>query len=304
MKVVIAGGTGFLGRALAQACLRDGDEVVVLSRSASPPPGAPAGARHVRWTPDGTPGDWARALEDAVVVFNLAGEPIAARRWSAAQKARIRDSRIRATRSIVAALAGLASPPVLVNASAVGYYGSRGDEVLTESAAPGTDFLARVCIEWEREAMGAERAGARVVLLRTGLVLAREGGALPPLLLPFRLFVGGPLGSGRQYWPWIHRDDWVALARFLARTPAASGPFNLTAPAPATNRELSAALGRVLRRPSALPTPAFALRILLGEMADALLLASQRARPERALAMGFRFTYTELEPALRAALGG
>ena len=196
--------------------------------------------------------------------------------------------------------APLEKPAAFLSASAVGYYGSRGDDELTEESAPGHDFLATVCRAWEAEALRA--AGAtRVVLLRTGLPLERSGGALPRIALPFRFLAGGPVGSGRQYWSWIHRDDWVAMTIWVLHASAVSGPLNLTAPTPVTNREFAAALGRVLKRPSSLPAPAFALRLLLGEMADALLLAGQRVIPAKAKAHGFRFRYAALEPALVAA---
>jgi uncharacterized protein (TIGR01777 family) len=194
-------------------------------------------------------------------------------------------------------------PAVLVSGSAVGYYGDGGDRELTEEAGPGSDFLARVCVAWEGEARRAEALGLRVVLLRTGMVLAQDGGALPRMLLPFRLFLGGPLGSGAQWMSWIHRDDLVGLIRFLLEMPDARGPFNGVAPRPVTNREFSRVAGRVLGRPSWLPAPPALLRLALGEMADALLLAGQRAVPARALALGYRFRYAELEPALRAVLG-
>ena len=191
-------------------------------------------------------------------------------------------------------------PAVFLSASAVGYYGSRGDDTLTEESAPGDDFLATVCRDWEAEAFHAPRP-TRLVLLRTGLPLERSGGALPRIALPFRLLAGGPLGSGRQYWSWIHRDDWIAMTIWALRTSSVSGPMNLTAPTPVRNREFAATLGHVLRRPSFVPAPAFALRLLIGEMADALL-TGQRVIPAKAEALGFRFRYAALEPALVAAM--
>jgi uncharacterized protein (TIGR01777 family) len=205
-----------------------------------------------------------------------------------------------ATRSLVAAIEGVDAPPrVLVSGSAVGYYGPLGDEEADEGHPPGNDFLARVCVEWEAEAMRAATR-TRVVTLRTGVVLERDGGALPKMLPPFRIGAGGPVGSGRQYWPWIHRRDWLDLARFAIRTDALSGPVNATAPTPVRNADFARALGRALRRPALLPTPAFALRIMLGEMADALLLTGQRAVPAKARRVGFRFTYGDLDGALAA----
>ena len=292
MNVVIAGGSGFLGTALVTRLRADGDRVQVLSRH-------PQGAGEIGWDPDGTVGPWATALEEADAVVNLAGESIAGRRWTTARKARIRDSRLRATRSLAGALQqARRRPPVFVSASAIGYYGPRGDEPITEQTPPGDDFLSSVCRDWEAEALRAA-AATRVVLLRTGIVLSRDGGALPQMALPFRLFGGGPVGSGRQYYAWVHIDDWVSMARWAMRMPEVSGPINVTAPAPVPNREFARTLGRVLHRPSFMPAPAFALRLALGEMADALLLTGQRAIPARAQAHGFRFKYPDLEPALR-----
>ena len=300
MKIVIAGGTGFLGRALARALEGDGHEIVTLSRTA---PGAPTG-RVVQWIPNGTVGPWGTEIENAGAVVNLAGESIAARRWTPQQRRRIFESRVLATRSLAAAIARVSTPPsVLVSGSAVGYYGPLGDEVVAEEHAPGTDFLARICADWEAEAMRASVAGTRVARIRTGLVLARDGGALPRMLLPFWLGAGGPVGSGRQYWPWIHRQDWIDLVRWVLETPGASGAFNATAPNPVTNAEFARALGRALGRPAFMPTPGLALRLLLGAMADALLLSGQRAVPARAERLGFRFNFTQIDDALGAIFG-
>lgn len=306
MRIVVAGGTGFLGNALIGALQRDGHRVAVLTRRATSASGrtaAPAQPELVAWRPDGTVGPWAAALDGADVVINLAGEPIAGGRWTADRKRRIASSRIESTRSLATAIAAATAPPALfISASGVGYYGPCGDEVVTESHDAGSDFLAGVCIEWEGEARRAASAHTRVVCLRTGLVLDRDGGALPQLLLPFRLGAGGRLGSGHQYWPWIHRQDWVDLVRHLLTAPSASGPVNVSAPTPVTNAEFTRALGRVLHRPALLPAPAFALRLALGEMADALLLSGQRAVPAAAEQLGYRFTHTDLEPALRDLL--
>jgi hypothetical protein len=195
-----------------------------------------------------------------------------------------------------------ARPRVLVSASAVGFYGPHGDEVLTEATPAGRDFLASLCVEWENAALAAEALGTRVVTIRTGLVLAASGGALAPMLLPFRLGLGGPIGSGSQYWPWIHADDWTGLVEWLIDQPAVSGAVNLTAPTPQTNRTFAKTLGRVLGRPAILPAPALALRVAMGEVADALLLSGQRAQPARALALGYSFAFDELERALRQIL--
>jgi uncharacterized protein (TIGR01777 family) len=255
----------------------------------------------VPWTPNGESGPWASAIDGADAVVNLAGESIAAKRWTAAQKQRIRDSRVQATRSLAAAIRGCPNPPsVFVSGSAVGYYGPLADDVATEDTPPGSDFLARVCVAWEDEARRAATPRTRVTCIRTGLVLARDGGALPPMLPPFRFGVGGPVGSGRQYWPWIHRQDWVDVVRWAMRTPDSGAAINATAPNPVTNAEFARALGRAMHRPAFLPAPAFALRLLLGEMADALVLSGQRAVPRRAERGGFTFTYRTVDDALHA----
>jgi uncharacterized protein (TIGR01777 family) len=300
MRLVIAGGSGFLGRPLAAAFVKEGHDVAILTRLAAPGRGGPP-ARAVPWTPDGLAGPWATEIDGAGAVVNLAGESIAARRWTHAQKQRILDSRVQATRSLVAAIGAASTPPpVFVSGSAVGYYGPLGDEQAVETTPPGSDFLARVCVQWETEAARAASDRTRVVCLRTGLVLERDGGALPQMLPPFRFGAGGPVGSGRQYWPWIHREDWVALVTWAIRTPGASGAINATAPAPVTNAEFARALGRAMHRPAFMPAPAFALRLLLGEMADALLLSGQNAVPARAEQLGFRFRYIDVNEALRA----
>jgi uncharacterized protein len=301
MRIVVAGGTGFLGRPLTAALAADGHDVVLLTRQAT----TATRARAVAWTPDGTVGPWARAIDGAQAVVNLAGESIAGARWTTARKQRILDSRVQATRSLVAAIRAASIPPaVLVNGSAVGYYGPHGDEVVTESTPQGNDFLAGVCVQWEREAAAAATPRTRVVCIRTGLVLERDGGALPQMLPPFRFGAGGPVGSGRQYWPWIHRADWIALVRWAIDSSTLSGAVNATAPEPVTNREFGRTLGRVMHRPAVMPAPEFALRLLLGEMADALLLTGQRAVPDRADRAGFPFKYPHLEAALKAIFSG
>jgi len=297
MRIVIAGGSGLLGRLLSDALRRDGHHLVVLTRGEPRPDGA---TKLVTWNPDGSVGAWSMELEGAGVVVNLAGESIAGRRWTAAHKQRIRDSRVLATRSLVTAIGKAAQPPgVFISGSAVGYYGPHGDEVVTESTPAGSDFLAEVGVAWEAEAQAAEWR-TRVVLIRTGIVLSREGGALPPLLPPFWFGVGGPMGTGRQYWPWIHWRDWVDLVRFAIRTSTLSGPVNATAPTPVTNREFTRALGKAMHRPAFVPTPGFALKLLLGEMAEPLVLTGQRAVPAKAEEMGFSFTYREIGQALDA----
>ena len=299
MKIVIAGGTGFLGRPLADALAAEGHEIVTLTRGRAAANGQPT-RRAVAWTPDGNIGPWAAEIDGAGAVVNLAGESIAGKRWTAAQKRRILDSRVLATRSLVAAIAGARTPPaVFVSGSAVGYYGPRGDEKIPEDTPPGGDFLANVCVQWEGEAARA-KAATRVVLLRTGLALERDGGALPQMLPPFQFGAGGPVGSGRQFWPWIHRADWIALVQWAIRTPAVAGAINGTAPNPVTNAEFARALGRAMHRPAFMPAPAFALELLLGEMADALLLSGQRAVPERPEQLGFTFRYARVDEALAA----
>ena len=237
-------------------------------------------------------------VDGADVVINLAGESIAGGRWSASRKQEILDSRVATTRRLADAINGAAQPPrVFISGSAVGFYGPHADDMVTEATPPGDDFLARVCVAWEAEANRAA-ARTRVVCIRTGLVLERDGGALPQMLPPFWFGAGGPVGTGRQYWPWIHRADWMALVRWAIEHDAAIGPLNATAPNPETNKLFAAALGRAIRRPAFMPAPAFALRLLLGQMADALLLSGQRAVPEKAQASGFQFQYPQLDRAL------
>jgi uncharacterized protein (TIGR01777 family) len=285
MKVVIAGGTGFLGTALAASLRADGHHVVIISRH-------PRGPDQVAWTDRS-------AFERAAAVVNLAGTSLDSGRWTEARKAEILDSRVRATETIVNALSQVSQrPPVLLNQSAVGFYGTHGSEALTEESPPGSDFLASVCVAWEAAAMKAAWM-TRVVLLRTGLPLDPSGGALPRLALPFRFFAGGRLGSGEQYWSWIHIDDWIRMVRWAIDERRVSGPLNVTAPAPATNGELANALGHALRRPALAPVPAFALRLLLGEMADAVILGGQRVLPAKATRAGFQFQYPDLESALQ-----
>jgi uncharacterized protein (TIGR01777 family) len=297
MTIVLAGGSGFLGRNLAARLEHDRHRVVTLTRR--PRPDHP---NDVAWRPDGTAGSLAGHLDGVDAVVNLAGEGIADRRWSDSRKAAMRDSRILATRTLVAAMATCQAPPrVLVSASAVGYYGPRGDEAVTERTAPGTDFLARLCVEWEEEACKAERPGTRVAIIRSGLVLDTRGGALARMLPAFRLGLGATLGAGTQVMPWIHLADWVSMVIWLITFERAAGAFNATAPRPVTNHEFTRTLGRVLHRPAILHAPALVLRIALGEMA-AVLLTGQRALPARSEDLGFRFNCRALEPALEDLL--
>jgi uncharacterized protein (TIGR01777 family) len=309
MKVVIAGGTGFLGSPLAEVYAEEGHDVRVLTRSLEPGQsrhesgtGVP-GITRVGWAPNGQSGPWAAVLDGATAVINLAGEPVAARRWTPQRKAQLRDSRVLPTRSLAAAIRASAAPPsVFVSGSAVGYYGPSADDVKAEDSGPGHDFLAHLCEDWEQEARRVEAAPLRIVLLRTGLVLERTGGVLAKMMTPFRFFAGGRLGSGCQYMSWIHRLDWVEMVRWLVETPAASGPFNATAPHPVTNVEFAKALGRALHRPALMRTPSFALKLLLGEMAESLV-TGQRVVPARPLSLGFHFRYPEIDIAMRGIFG-
>ncbi len=297
MNVFVTGATGLIGRAACAALVGRGDAVTALSRSRDAAARLP-GVQIVAGDP-AIPGAWQDALAAADACLHLAGEPIAEGRWTAEKKRRMRESRVRSTEN-VAAVVRARGPKVLVSGSAVGFYGSRGDEVLDESSAPGDDFLATVCREWEAAAAPA-RARARVVLLRTGVVLAREGGALPKLVQPFKLFAGGPIGDGAFWMPWIHLADELGLALLALDDARAEGPLDATAPEPARNRDFARAVGGALSRPSALRTPAFAIRLGLGEMAGAVL-ASQRALPRKALALGYRFRFPDLDGALRDLL--
>lgn len=295
MRIVVSGGSGFLGRSLSGALRHAGHQVMVLTRR-------PARDGDLLWSPDVEGGAWTAAVHAADVVVNLAGEGIADRRWSAARKEAILNSRVHATRALAGALREAVRPALFISSSAVGVYGDCGDSEVTETHAPGSDFLARTCVAWEDEAAAVADV-TRLVLLRTGIVLAREGGALPQMALPFRFFAGGPIGSGRQFVSWIHRDDWVAMVLWAMETATISGPVNVTAPAPVRNVELAKTLGQALGKPALLPAPAFALRLALGELADTALLRGQRVLPAVALANGFRFRYPDLRGALQAIYG-
>ena len=293
MRVFVTGATGLIGRALCRSLLEDGHAVLALSRQAAPR-GLPAGVQPVQGDP-AVPGRWDEVLAGCDACVNLAGEPVAAGRWTPARKQSIRDSRVLATRNVAAVVADR-GPGVLVSGSAIGFYGPRGDEPLDESAPPGSDFLSRTCVEWEGAAAPAAKR-ARVVLARTGIVLAREGGALSQMARPFKLFAGGPIGDGAFWQSWIHLADEAGLLAWALREERLAGPLNATAPAPVRNRDLARALGRALHRPSFLPTPGLAVRALLGEMAD-VVLTGQRVLPARALDLGYRFRFAEVEAAL------
>lgn len=306
MKIIIAGGTGFLGHLLCRSCADAGHEIVVLTRNAQSGSARDLQSQGVDltvWEPDGTAGNWAAALDGSDAVVNLSGESLADGRWTAARKAVLRTSRVLSTRSLAAAVKAASKPPaVVVQGSAIGIYGHRGDDRLTEHSGRGTGFLADLCAEWEAEARPiAERT--RLFVIRTGLVLHAGGGVLVKMLPPFKMFAGGRLGSGRQFMSWIHHADWVALVHWAIKSSEGSGAVNATAPAPVTNEQFSRALGQAIGRPSWLPAPAFALRLAFGQMADEALLSGQRVLPARALELGFRFGFQTIEEALAEIFG-
>ena len=299
MRVTLTGATGRIGSLLVAALERRGDAVTVLSRDPERARSALGVEAHA-WQPESEPAP-AAALAGRDGVVHLAGEDVA-QRWTADVKRRLLASRELGTRNLVAGLrAAEPRPGVLVSSSAVGFYGPRGDEPIAEDAGAGEDFLARVCVAWEREAAAAEELGVRVVRVRTGVVLDRGGGALAKMLPFFRLGIGGPVAGGRQYLPWIHVDDLVGVYLAALDGDGWSGPVNATAPDPATNKEFSKALGRALRRPALAPVPGLAIRALYGEMAQ-IVVTGQRAVPERTRALGYRFAHPELDEALRSAL--
>jgi uncharacterized protein len=298
MKLVITGATGFIGSVLVDQLLYQHHSLRLLSRK--PPRQMDISNKEwVAWKP-GAGGDWEQVVDGADGIVNLAGEPIAGKRWSVAQKQELRGSRINATRSLVNAIArATAKPKFLISSSAVGYYGPHGDEILTEESGPGSDFLSRLCVEWEDEARKAEAHGVRVALVRTGIVLGKGKGALAKMVPPFKRFMGGPLGSGKQWMPWIHIDDQIGMLNFLMEEDNARGAFNATAPNPVTMGEFSKALGEALKRPSWASIPAAVLSLLLGEMAD-MLLTGQRALPQAALDLGYKFKFQRVRDALES----
>jgi hypothetical protein len=295
MKVAVSGATGLIGTALRESLASDGVEVLALSRRKSVPP-----LESVSWDVENGRFD-ASALEGTDAVVHLAGEPIA-RRWNESRKKAIRESRVQGTRLLVEGLKSLKQrPKVLVSSSAIGFYGNRGDEVLDESSPPGTGFLPETCQAWERAAMEAMGLGLRTAVLRTGIVLSTRGGALGKMLLPFRMGLGGPVGSGRQWMSWIHIDDLVGAIRFILQKDDVMAAVNGTAPSPVTNREFTRALGRALSRPAFLPAPAFGMKLLFGEMSE-ILLEGQRVLPKKLSANGFEFRHPELPGALQDVL--
>ena len=298
MKIIIAGATGFIGSVLTDRLWNQFHSLVLLSRK----PPAEVGVSKKEWFAWAPPagGDWQQEVDGADGIVNLAGEPIAGKRWSKEQKEKLRASRIDATRALVSAIAkARVKPKFLVSASAVGYYGPHGDEILTESGAAGGDFLSRLCLDWEGEALKAETHGVRVATVRTGIVLGKGQGALAKMVPPFKMFLGGPLGSGKQYMPWIHIEDEIGLLLFLIQNETARGAFNATAPNPVTMEEFAKALGEVLNRPSWVSVPPSALALIAGEMAD-MLLTGQRAVPEAATKLGYVFQYPMVGAALQS----
>jgi uncharacterized protein len=302
MKIVIAGATGLIGKLLTQSLLDSGHAVVALTRNARlPMTSSQPLLQFDHWDGKGA-GSWHRHIDHADAIVNLAGESLGAKRWTKSRKLDLISSRVDPTASIVNAMKlATAKPRVFVNASAVGYYGSVEDADVTEDHPAGHDFTSALCVEWEHTAFAAMAIGVRVVLLRSGIVLDPRGGALQKMILPFRLFAGGPLGSGNQWLPWIHREDEVRAICFVLENKGVSGPVNLAAPESVTMREFSSALGNALRRPSALRVPAFVLRTLLGEMAE-IVLTGQRVIPEKLLRAGFKFQFPTLKAGLEDLL--
>ncbi len=297
MRVLISGATGLVGSALTNALRRAGHTVNRLVR-----PGGAGAPGDVGWDPISGKMELA-GLEGVDGIVHLAGESVASGRWTDSRKQLLRTSRVEATRHLVNGLLKLARPPkVLVAASAVGYYGNRGDELLTEVSAPGKDFLAQLARDWEAETQRAPQNGIRAVMLRFGVILSAKGGALPQMILPFKLGIGGRVGSGQQWMSWLTLPEAVGLARYALENAGLSGAVNAVAPSPVRNAEFTKVLGKVLQRPTLFPAPAFALKLALGEMAEALLLSSQRAIPARLQEQNYRFQHPDLEGALRAVL--
>jgi uncharacterized protein (TIGR01777 family) len=296
MKILISGSHGLVGTALIKALETEGHEIFRLVRH------YPNSEAEIEWSPDRYSIQLAR-IEGFDAVVNLAGESIAEGRWTDEKKRRIRESRVKGTKLLGDALANLTKPPkTFICASAIGYYGNRGDETLTESSAPGDDFLAEVCVEWEKATALATEKGIRVVNARFGVILDAHGGALAKMLPPFRMGIGGKIGSGKQWMSWIALEDVVGALKFVLANETLSGPVNFVAPNPVTNAEFTNTLGKALSRPTLFPIPAFGVRLLFGEMADALLLSSQRVEPQRLKAKGYEFQYSQLQTVLSHAL--
>ncbi len=301
MKVVITGATGLVGTALVESLRRDGQFVCRLLRKKTVDEPDPLQGCDLEWDPRS--GEFGSAAQDADVVVNLAGAPIADGRWSNDRKEVLRNSRVGTTRGLVAAMEKMSPrPKVFVSASAIGFYGNRGDEILTEASGSRDEFLGRLAEEWEAEARKAQALGVRVVLLRFGIILAKKGGALPPMMLPIKLGVGGKLGSGKQWMSWVALEDVVRIIRFVIEKDSVQGPINVVAPQPVTNAEFTRVLAHVLHRPAFFTVPPFVLRTLLGEMADGMILAGQRVVPQALQEAGYQFLYTDLSAALNAVL--
>jgi uncharacterized protein (TIGR01777 family) len=306
MRIFVAGGTGQIGTHLVKRLLGRSDAVVLLTRRPDAARAAFGPTVTVVQGDPTQPGAWQDEAAGCDAAVNLTGENLFGKRWNEAVKKVLVESRVRSTENVVAALAraprrGDGSAKVLVNASAIGYYGPRGDEELTEDSPPGDDFAGRLCVEWEKAAVQGERHGLRVPRVRVGVVLQKDAGALSKLLTPFKLGGGGPIGSGKQWLSWIHYEDIVGILLLALDNPAAAGPINGTAPRPETNRDFGKALGRALHRPAFVPTPGFALRLLLGEAAD-MIVTGQRVIPKRALGLGYVFRFPGLDEALRDVL--
>ena len=298
MKIVIAGASGLIGSLLTKSLLNSRHSVVVLTRNPQRSTTSPHPLLQVEPWDGRTAGNWHRHIVDADAVVNLAGESLGTARWTKSRKRALISSRVDPTQAIVDAMKGTTNKPqALLNASAVGYYGRVDDGNVTEDHPSGSDFTSSVCVEWEQAALAAKSFGVRVVLLRSGIVLDPRGGALQRMVLPFRLFVGGPLGSGNQWLPWIHRVDEIRAICFLLENSRVSGPVNLAAPESATMQDFSRALGKSMRRPSVMRVPAFVLKVVLGEMAD-IVLTGQRAIPQKLLQAGFTFLFPGLKGAL------
>ncbi|HEV2706920.1 MAG TPA: TIGR01777 family oxidoreductase [Pyrinomonadaceae bacterium] len=301
MKIIVTGSTGLVGRALVRALLADGHQVTRMVRGASQTSDAQATAT-VRWDVDAGVVADPSALEGHDAVVHLAGESVS-EKWTPERKRRILESRVRGTRLIAETIAALERrPKVLVSASAIGFYGDRGEELLTEASASGGDFLSEVCREWEKATLAASQAGVRVVNLRIGIVLSADGGALAKMLTPFKFGVGGRIGSGRQYMSWIDLDDLIGIIKHAIENDSLRGAVNAVAPQPVTNAQFTETLGRVLGRPTLFPVPVFAVKLAFGEMGETLLLGSQRVEPAQLRASGYRFAYANLEDSLRHVL--